>query len=44
MHVLMNRLEFVYLDIDIVSLIYLWVLHVGIVLSLLQPILSKEYN
>ena len=44
MHMLMNRLESIYLDIDILFLIYLWVLHVGSMLSLLQLILIKEYN
>ena len=44
MHMLMNRLESIYLDVDYHVLVYLWVMHVGSMLSLLQLILSKEYN
>jgi hypothetical protein len=41
---LMNRLESIYLVIDYLVLVCLWVLHVGSMHSLLQPILSNECN
>ena len=41
---LMNRLESIYLDIDYPVLDLPMGLHVGSMLSLLQLILTKEYN